>query len=117
MWGGQHAQVGRVQPSSSSPPVHAPISYPVTLPPSLLSLSVLLLRPAPDRADLAQNKGLLSPACGQCHMAGWGRGKAAGPHPGAEGAEGAEGLPLALSGQDSENRILGRQGPVPQVRA
>ena len=36
------------------------------LPPECLSCS------APDRADLAQYKGCLSPACGQCHMAGLG---------------------------------------------
>lgn len=54
------------------------------LPPERLSF-----RSAPDRADPTEHKGRLSPACGQCHMAGWGRGEAAGPRPGAEGAEGA----------------------------
>lgn len=72
------------------------------LPPACLSFCS-----APDRADLAQHKGRLSPACGQCHMAGWRRGEAAGPRPGAEGAEGP---PLALRGQDMENCILGRPG-------
>lgn len=38
-------------------------------------------------------------------MTGWGRGKAAGPRPGAEGAEGP---PLALRNQNLENHILGR---------
>lgn len=71
-------------------------------PPKPLSCS------APDRADLAQHKGRLSPVCGQCHMAGWGRGEAAGPRPGAEGAEGP--TPLALRGQVWENCILGRPG-------
>lgn len=91
-----------LQPPSACP---APISYPVTQPPARRRLSVFCS--ASDGAHLAQHKGRLSLACGQCHKASWGRGEAAGPRPGVEGAEGP---PLARRAQDLENHILGRPG-------